>query len=676
MSCLRLVELLSHIVEYLPTAQSVAHLSSSCHRLNDYVEREGWRTFAQTRFPSFQTPPHWRDASHALTTLSRNWDRRAFVARYIEPSGSVTRLPEGSLVPQWRRPKGQTMGFQPVIDSYEEYTGSEWSDREEVVAWSAGAEFVMRVKTMGRAASHRRADFGDFDHHGYRVGWITYRPFSSAQGRDDITFVNILRPSQRRPPKRKEDGHSVVVGTASGDLTLLNLQNSLSLVSNSEETTYRDESPRTNHSLDVSSSNLRKDAGDPVTSYFVTNGRKVQSADVSSSKSPLLAACLSERTVALYSIDSQASKIAPLSEITTIPKERQKCRIWSTHFLSDTHLAVGLGPSVEPVHVYEVTPSGLSKTPVRKFGLDANDGAVGARLDMLGTVKPSSSVYPIAPLPASSQAGYGSGQLFLTGGYDGIIRLHDLRSPSAHSATYQDPTDDSAVYSLQALGRERLVAGTARHNIMKVFDLRLASGRAYHYVDVGATSAYTLPDHLSVPRADEEGPPLYGSSTQRRGGDWNVFVSPRNQRPEQNSSWRTRRARESPIYALSAPSCTSPSLFAGVENNVVQFDFVSVLDRHPDPIFEQGLRLVSTNAHHTTTNGNGNGVESINGKGSGLETRLDVRKSWDPAHDALNFAMYEQSREGAMRLRVQRGVGWVKGELGGYDERWMDASRS
>ncbi|KAL2350156.1 hypothetical protein BJ546DRAFT_926983 [Cryomyces antarcticus] len=627
------VELLSHIVEYLPTAQSVAHLSSSCHRLNDYVQREGWRTFAQTRFPSFPTPPPWKDASHALATLSRNWDRRAFVARYIEPSGSVTRLPEGSLVPQWRRPKGQTMGFQPVIDSYEEYTGSKWSDREEVVAWSAGAELVVRVKTMGRAVSHRRADFGDLDHRGHRADWVTYMPFSSAQGRDDITSVNILRPSQRRSPKRKEDGHSVVVGTASGDLTLLNLQNSLSL-----------------------------DAGDPVTSYFVTNGRKVQSADVSSSKSPLLAACLSERTVALYPIDPQASKIAPLSEVTAIPKERQKCRIWSTQFLSDTHLAVGLGPSVEPVHVYEVTPSGLSKNPVRKFGLDANGGAVDARLDTLGTVKPSSSVYPISPLPASSQAGHASGQLFLTGGYDGIIRLHDLRSPSAHSATYQDPTDDAAVYSLQVLGRERLVAGTARHNIMKVFDLRLASGRAYHYVDVGATSAYGLPDHLSVSPADEEGPPLYGSSTQRRGGDWNVFVSPRNQRPEQNSNWRTRRARESPVYALSAPSCTSPSLFVGVENNVVQFDFVSVLDRHPDPIFEQGLRLISTNAHHTTTNGN--------------ESRLDVRKSWDPAHDVLNFAMYEQSREGAMRLRIQRDVGWVKGELGGYDERWRDASRS
>ncbi|KAK5005647.1 hypothetical protein LTR16_006066, partial [Cryomyces antarcticus] len=108
------------------------------------------------------------------------------------------------------------------------------------------------------------------------------------------------------------------------------------------------------------------------------------------------------------------------------------------------------------------------------------------------------------------------------------------------------------------------------------------------------------------------------------------------------------------------------------------FDFVSVLDRHPDPIFEQGLRLISTNAHHTTTNGNGNGngVESVDGNGRGLESRLDVRKSWDPAHDVLNFAMYEQSREGAMRLRIQRDVGWVKGELGGYDERWRDASRS
>lgn len=128
-------ELLIQIVTHLPTAQSLLHLSLTCRRLREYVEREGYRVFVQSRFPSLDVPPYWTDAAHALTTLSRAWDRKAFIARYIEPSATVVRLPKGRQGPDHeRRWRYQTMGYRPVIDSYEDWIADDWSSRHEVLA--------------------------------------------------------------------------------------------------------------------------------------------------------------------------------------------------------------------------------------------------------------------------------------------------------------------------------------------------------------------------------------------------------------------------------------------------------------------------------------------------------------------------------------------------------------
>jgi hypothetical protein len=83
-----------------------------------------------------------------------------------------------------------------------------------------------------------------------------------------------------------------------------------------------------------------------------------------------------------------------------------------------------------------------------------------------------------------------------------------------------------------------------------------------------------------------------------------------------------------------------------VENHIVELNFTSMLDKHPDPIFSRGM------------------VRDQRGN-------VNVIKSWNPKHDVLNFAMYEHwPRE--MRLRVQAGIGLYPGQLWGYDERWRD----
>lgn len=395
-------ELLDQIITYLPTAQSVSSLSQTSRNIHSFVEREGWRTFSQSRFPDSEFPPYWKDASRALITLSRNWDRRAFLAQYIEPSGKIHKLPGGQEVVGWRRPKGQTMGFQPAIDSYEQFVGTRWTDRREVVAWSAGAELVIRIKAKDKEVERNYRDasredrMGQYDLCGNSVRWWTYKPLSSVEGRDDITSVNILKPSELVSQRGAEidRGESVVISTANGDLQRIEVP----------------PGPE----------------GSVVKQYFVTNGSPVRSASVSpvmSEGSQMLVANLSETRVALYPIDGM-SKTAALSNINAIPRAKRGCRIWSTTFLDTRHIAVGLGPSVEPLHVYEVRPDCLSDEPLRKFGLtdEFND-----RTDLLGAVKPSSSVYPTLPLSDPNGADLDS-NVFLSGAYDGIVRYATLTS--------------------------------------------------------------------------------------------------------------------------------------------------------------------------------------------------------------------------------------------------------
>lgn len=594
-------ELLNQIVSHCPTS-SLGHLSQSSRALHEFIEKEGWRTFTQTHFASSNPPPYWRDAAHSLTTLSRNWQRRAFLATYLEPAGDASTLPSEKSIKKWKRPGGQTMGFQPAVDSYEQFIGNRWTDRRQVLAWSAGAELVVRVKVRDASTedTYRTASPQDkrdkFENNGTRVKWWTYKPLSSVEGRDDITSVKILRSKAQQQRNDVDSGEEIIVGTANGDLQLLKIP------------------PGAESSI--------------IKTYFVTNGVSVRSTSLSpdaentEGQPQQLAANLSDSRIALYEIDSAKFKVAPISEINAIPQSRKGCRIWSTKFLDSKRLAVGLGPSVEPINVFEIRPEGIVEEPVRRIGL-------GGSADALEPVK-ASSIYPIEPLLDSN--GGRDGNLFLSGGYDGIVRLHDLRSPSSFTTIYHDPTDDAAVYSLLSRGRDRVVAGTSRHGLLKMFDLRMAGSSVYDYA--GASE-----------NAND-------SST----GDWNIFINPRDRYA--NSSWRgpnswMRRSAEGSVYNLSSPSPTSPFIFAGVENAVVEFNFSSVHDRHPDPIF-LGSADSPQRQQHTSSS------------------------YFQHKHDVLNLAMYSQGTDGsreAMKLRTQRSIQETLDQeqnSAGLDERWKD----
>lgn len=585
-------ELLDHIITYLPTAKCISSLGRTSRTLRAIAEKDDvWQIFSRTRFPSL-CPQNlgsglgYQHVARSLTTLSRAIDRRAFISRYIEPLGDIRAFPGDKRSERWKRPRGQTIGFMPQLDSFED-SSRPLGERKEVLAFSAGAGICLRERRITNDAGSQAAK------------WITYRPLAAVEGRDDVTCMHLLRQEEG---DNQHDSRTLIVGTANGDLQLLKL-------------------PPPN--------------GSPVqATYFTTQGRDVRSTGLlqAAFKPTLLTANLGKSHLALYSINPDVETIVPSSEIDVRPQMasgRRGQRIWSTEFLSASNIAVGLGPSEEPLHIYTITPSGMMKEPSRKFALQDNCEK-----------KRASSIYPIVPLPpaSSSAAGNGDGDIFLSGAYDGVVRLHDLRSPRNVIQIYSDPTEDGSIYSLLPRGRETFIAGTSRHSLLKVFDLRLGS-KAYNYMD-----------------ADSPAPT--DESSERKTMDWSLFLKPHTATyPGRGggNNW-ARRSAESSIYSLTSPSPTSPYVFAGVENAVVEMAFTSLLDHHPDPTYFKPLR--SKQVLNKDTVG---GMRS---------------------NEILDLAMYNQNAD--MKLHTQRSV-WDtcrlheflnQGNPGleGLDERWKIGS--
>lgn len=575
-------ELLDYITTYIPTASSLASLGATSKTLHRFVEKDAWPTFARTRFPSL-VPTHTplsKDVARSLTTLSRAWDRRAFVSRYVHPNGDVMSYPEANKVERWKKPRGQTIGFTPHLDVYEE-TGSRWQDRREMFVFSAGAEVCVREKSHSGNSMPK-------EH------WMTYRPSSAHEGRDDITTLHLIRPREDEGPMQPQE---IVVGRANGDLSILRLPNT-----------------------------IRTDV--PV-AHLETGALPVRSSSLiqSASDGDLLAANLGDTRLSLFAVDSSKPRVEPLSSIdikSTVSAAQavKHQRIWSTVFLSPELVAVGIGPSSEPIHIYSIMSTGFDAAPRRRFGLQ-ND--MSHRLDTQLTLngsakKTSSSVYPIVALPTSSTgSSHTPGDVFISGAYDGVIRLHDLRSDRDVSKTYTDPSDDGAIYSLLPRGQETLLAGSSTNSLLKIFDLRMGA-KCYSYLDATTTA----PTEVNMKQASSES-----------NEDWSLFLHPRNDSSSNRGSnnrgaWSRHRSQASSIYSLCSASATSPSVYAGIEGSVLELAFTAVADRSPDPVFfRPWLRK------------------------AGEAPQSDLGSGWN-AWETVELAMVEQGK--ALKLWTQRNL--------------------
>ncbi|KAL1591717.1 hypothetical protein SLS60_011716 [Paraconiothyrium brasiliense] len=630
------VELLEIVANNLDRPKDIANLALTCTRLRQFVQLYGWEAFLKGRFGLLRPSGDAKPTVHGLTTLYRNWDKKAFTARYLEPGANVTSLNSGKRT-RWRGPQGQTMGYQPSVDSYEE-TGSAWVDRKEVLAWSAGANVVMRVKETGHRGARVRQEMGidPEDPHepgmfGHPNAWYTYRIPESSEGRDDITALKLLRPHQK-----SGDTEYAVFGTASGRLSML------------------------------SAGLEQRQATEQL---YDTVGRAVGSISVSAASEPLIAASLGDSSIALYPGNYDQTSEYPidiLSEVRPVEAGMRVGRIWSTNFISGSKLAIGLGPTLEPIQIYGVTPDGLTAEPLRKFNLNSSyvsrsiqSGSDAMEDALRQFVRPyNTSVYPILPISSESQGG-SSSEVFLSGGYDGLARLHDLRSPHDFETVFWDVTNDSAIYSLAIQGLERFVAGSSMHSMLKVFDLRFSGSHAYHTIPIPTTtnSRPKRQDHTYNAIIDR----FQDTDTRPVTGGWNLFLSPRNSRPGGANRHPYRpgpRNEDSPVYSLSIPSPYSTNIYAGLEGCVQNLNFVSVLDPHPDPLISHSSAYLPQD---------------------------DIKAIYNPNNDVLNLGMYEQgSEEGlGMQLLTQDDVSPALAtnesrkafsKRRGLDERWKDPS--
>ena len=417
------VEILNCTVSHLDIARDLYHLSQSCRRLHEYVESDGFRVFVKERFPSIPTIPAWKDAARHLTSVSRAWDRKAFVARRFED-------PSTQGIVKWRRrrrSRTQTVGYRPVIDSYCEQSGTNWSSRREVLIYGAGAKLFLRAKSsLNEAASPHsmrqivvsrdnktssralptRFDDGTSvadaarllggDYHADRFEesfdgslgdhWLSYFEEDNIDGDGDITSVKILGSSQRV----SSDTEVCVVGRANGQLKRLE--------------------------IDLNEGRCL------ALNHYDTTGQVLRSIDISNGPEPLLAVSLSQNDIALYPSDSKDSWISPLDTFSVAASDPGSV-IHSTKFLNSSRLVAGIGHSQSPIRIYNVSPSGVEKVSLRSYAADGIPDS-DYKISEGSEYKPSmrKTVFCIAPIGGTSRPSGGEGDLFLSGWFDGTTR--------------------------------------------------------------------------------------------------------------------------------------------------------------------------------------------------------------------------------------------------------------
>lgn len=188
------------------------------------------------------------------------------------------------------------------------------------------------------------------------------------------------------------------------------------------------------------------------------------------------------------------------------------------------------------------------------------------------------------------------------------------------------------------------MAGASRHCLVKVFDLRLPGGKVYYAADLDPCISNNNAPIPSLTPSTAISPFCcqYHRDTRWNRHDYNLFLETNQEGFPGRWSPTLRRRREGPVYALSSPSPCSPTVFAGVERDILQLDLFSVMDRNPDPI-------------------HGDLRERIRNE--------RVAEKWDHQSHVINMALYEH-RQGNIILHKQQGAKHAIGSRKGWDERW------
>ncbi|KAK2756219.1 hypothetical protein FQN54_005627 [Arachnomyces sp. PD_36] len=517
-------EIIYHIAIYLPTASSLANLSQTCKRLHSVIAADDsriYRALVQGQFPSIETPPFWIDAARALTSRSRALDRAAAITRVVIPYGS--HQDQRSRAVRTDRP---TIGYRPVIDSYERWTGETWAEREEILVWGAGSELLIQRKHRGKQQRKRdneswsqiqlstsERENGDVPRSNEDVTLASFNDLQINNSWHDICSVHLLKAEQTHG---FNDGREdVILGRRNGDLSRM-------LISH-----------------DGKSFELKKS--------YKTGARNLERTDVSSGPKPVLAATADRKFITLFHACGEETETAvePFASLETAPV--------ASKLLCDDTLAAGIGVP-NSLSIFHIGQDMVVKT--RDIEVDKDI----AEENFLGSNRHPNT---ITPLPATSQTGGRPGDLILVGCTSSQTRLYDLRSRNPHAATFIDTVDTSPVYSIHPFGRDHFAVGSGQDAIVKLFDMRMPGIATYSYLNASPSQG-----HKPTGKTLKNGYPLSYS-----GKNISIFLS------HQVIRNRVHHVRyRGPVYALTSPSPSSSTLYAGVENNLVRLDFASTDD--------------------------------------------------------------------------------------------------
>lgn len=519
-------EIIYQITVYLPTANALTHLAQTCRRLYQIITAENsriFRAFVQSRFPSIRTPPFWKDAARALTSRSRALDRHAVVGRFILPPHNAIRLGAH----QATRRDNPTLGYRPAIDSYEAWNGESWADRKEVLAWGAGAELVVRITQTGTRPQDNWFVLNDLDH---ITSW------------DDICGVHLLGPDYYG---KEPDKEHLIFSRVRGDIAHLAISPDGGIYEYKQQ--------------------------------FVSYGLELDQTDLSDGAEPILAAHYDNDDVALYHTTTGERNVEPFAWL-----QGGAHRIAGKYskLLSPSLAAVGTADYKNPLSISKISENGV---------LHYRDLC----MDIVGEGWDCANVSAIAPLNSHPFTG-SAGNVFLAAWGDSVVRsvldlmnllpftdkhtsrLHDLRSPRSYEATYRDTTDMSPIYCLHTFGHDRFLAGAGGEAVLKIFDLRMCN--SYSYLGARLPSAAS---RTSKPTSTNGPNPSKPSIISRPRKDFSLFLSynpPSTVPPESHTRPRRRNPYRGPIYTMSSPSPSSPTVYTGIVDGVVRLDFVSTDD--------------------------------------------------------------------------------------------------
>ncbi|UNI22637.1 hypothetical protein JDV02_008505 [Purpureocillium takamizusanense] len=425
------------VVEQLDTARDVSHLAASCRATQAAMRREGWRSWALTRFPSYRLPAEaaadWRAVVDRLTYLDRCWERRGLSFCYFRENRGDQQGRGGQQNLRRRYGGGQSVPFASVLDVCLTSSSSGSRQQDELLACGTGEDLQVRWRTLGDKS---------------RDTWrsLAGKDAGYSEGTGDVTAVSTIERGAKA---------ELAVGRANGDVQLLSAAFDDSF----------GQPTRMLLPVDDKELNLGRSMGQRAVMWTEWQP-----------ESKILASCRST-LLTLYNLSStdvSEKELKPMlyydvSQDAAADSRGYASMVHCVKFLSSDTVACGVSWSSEPLQWGKIRPTGIELSPPPKR----------ARFDGCKSAVPSRAtkhtVWAIEPVGTT-------GNLLLSAWRDGSYRLLDMRTPSDHDAAYRDtfqPYNPSS--ALLAYGMQRFVAAAAMEPVVRIFDFRFP--KPYYHSD-------------------------------------------------------------------------------------------------------------------------------------------------------------------------------------------------